>query len=80
MSLILKRQILLLANPYCLKILGTITLKNSAMKTLKSINGVKTLSKAEQLLVSGGIGCNEQYLCPIYRCCIKGVCRKCEDF
>ncbi len=50
------------------------------MKTLKSINGVKTLSKAEQLLVSGGIGCNEQYLCPIYRCCIKGVCRKCEDF
>lgn len=50
------------------------------MKTLKSINGVKTLSKAEQLLVSGGKGCNEQYRCPVGKCCVNSVCRSCEDF
>jgi len=45
------------------------------MKTLKDIKGVKTLGKNQQQAITGGRGCNEQYPCPTYACCINGVCK-----
>ncbi len=45
------------------------------MKTLKNIKGIKTLGKKEQLAITGGRACNEQYPCPPIACCVDGICR-----